>query len=554
MRSLQRIPQSAGAALALGVAIAAVGPALAADPPALETRITSVALFKNGLGFVTRSAELPAGAGVVRIESLPAPAHGTFWVYSPDGGVTIRDLVASERDVVERIAAVSVPELIEANVGQTVELRMNEKDTFRAKIVSVPADRLTDASNASPSYLRYGGNAGVVEAASAVVVQTANGQAAVNKNAVLQVSSPGGVLKTTIERRKRGVTLRLRAGGKGRIAVAYLAKGITWAPSCAIDISDPKKARVTLKAEIIDEIEDLEDAQVSFVTGFPNLKFADVVDPMALRGDLAAFIQSLSNPALAARNDRSVVMQQAVLDNFAREEETAFPAYSTAPPEGQTREELFFYPQRGVTLARRERGYYPLFTAEVPYEHLYEWKIGDMLDEQEQYRAPQAGPPLSEDVWHGIRLTNSSTAPWTTAPAMTMQEGHVLGQDLIYYTSVGSKSTVRITKAVDVKAEQAEFEVKRERNAARFYNENYDLVDVSGKLKATSYKDKAITLTITKELSGEVVKSAPVAKVEQTAKGLRKVNPKSILTWELPVKAKGRIEIDYSYKVYVRAY
>jgi hypothetical protein len=540
----------------------APGAAAAADPPALpalKTRLVSVALFKNGLGFVTRAAELPAGSGTVLIEGLPAPAHGTFWVYALDAGASIRDLVAFERETVERLEAVSVPEMIEANVGQTVDLRLGEKETVRAKIVSVAADRASEPPRTGPSRFGYDPGAYVTppQASSLVILQSGGGTMAVNRNAVLQLSSPSGALRTAIERRKRTVTLRRgadRRGGDGRIAVAYLARGITWAPSCAIDITDPKKARLTAKAEIIDEIEDLDGVQVSFVTGFPNLKFADVIDPIAMRGDLGAFLNDLSNPAQGARGNRDVVMQQSVLSNVQMDNEITFPAYASGPQEGQTQEELFFYPQKGVTLRRGERGYYPLFTAEVPYEHLYEWKIGDALDRQDQYRAAEAGPEKAEDVWHSIRLTNSSSVPWTTAPALTMQGGQVLGQDLIHYTSVGGKTTVRITKAVDIKAEQAEYETARQRNAANFYGTSYDLVEVRGKLEAVNYKDKSITLTITKELSGDVLKSSPAARVTQTAKGLKQVNPRSVLTWELPVKTRGKLAIEYGYKVYVRAY
>ncbi len=205
-----------------------------------------------------------------------------------------------------------------------------------------------------------------------------------------------------------------------------------------------------------------------------------------------------------------------------------------------------------MTLKRGERGYYPLFTAEVPYEHVYEWKIGDTLDEQDRYGNRDQREPEADEIWHSIRLTNAGSVPWTTAPAMTMQEGQILGQDLIHYTSVGAKTTVRITKAVDIKAEHAESEVDRKRNAAVFYGSSYDLVDVRGTLKATNYKDKRLTMTISKELSGEMVQSTPEARVERTAKGLKKVNPKSILTWELPVDPRGRVEIEYSYRVYVR--
>ena len=77
-------------------------------------------------------------------------------------------------------------------------------------------------------------------------------------------------------------------------------------------------------------------------------------------------------------------------------------------------------------------------------------------------------------------------------------------------------------------------------------------MDVRGRLKATSFKDKRVTLTISKELSGEVVESAPAARIEQTAKGLRKVNPKSVLSWEIPIEPRGEAEITYAYRVYVR--
>lgn len=531
-------------------------------PPTLKTKLVAISLFKNGLGFVAREGEIPKGQGAWRIGELPAPAHGTFWLYSPNDEAALRDIVAFEDESVERIQAISVAEMIEANVGQTVDVRLGDKETVRARILSAAANRAGRAADATdPNFVRspYGPYVPPVEISSLVLLQTSGKTLAVNKNDVQQLSSADGSLKTTIERKKRTVSLRLNAtntGGRGRVVVQYLAKGVTWAPSCAIDITDPKKARVTTKAEVIDEIEDLDNVPVSFITGFPNLKFADVTDPIAMRGSLAAFLNNLANPAQGQSYDgrANVVMQQAVMENDRLGREDMFPTYSTAPPEGETREELFFYEQQSVTLEKGERGYYPLFTTEAPYEHVYEWKIGDALDEQEQYRyqGGQAAPEKVEDVWHSVRLTNTSHVPWTTSPAMTMQGGRILGQDVIHYTSVGAKTTVKITKAVDINAEQAEYEVARTRNAANFYGSNYDLVEVRGKLKASNFKDKSITLTITKNLSGEVLKTTPVAAIDQTARGLKTVNPRSVLTWELPIKPRGRAEIEYSYKVYVR--
>lgn len=535
--------------VALATCFLACAWAAEAAPPALKMKLVSISLFKNGVGFVTREGELPREQGAVLIQDLPAPALGTFWVYSPGSETSVTDVVGFESESVEQVEAISVAELIGANVGQTVELRLGEKETVRGKIVSVGSDRVPDLSSADPnrSCIPY---VQPTEVSSLLVLQTDGGTMAVNKNAVTQVNAAHGPLKTSIERKKRTTGLRLTttpAGGKGRIVVLYLAKGMTWTPSCAIDISDPRQARLTAKAEIINEIEDLDDVPVNFVTGFPNLKFADAIDPMAMRGNLAAFLAGISGPAAAAQGR----LYQSLQVNAVSADEAAFPVYANGPQDGQAREELFFYERRGVTLKKGERGYYPLFTAEVPYQHVYEWKIGDLLDEQGQYRNREE-PEKAEDVWHGIRLTNTTAVPWTTAPAMTMQGGQILGQDQINYTSVGAKTTVRITKALDVKAEQSEHETGRTRNAATFYGTGYDLVEVQGKLKVTNFKDKGITLSISKTLSGEIVTTTPAAGVEATALGLKKVNPKSVLTWELPIKPRDKVEIDYGYKLYVR--
>src|SRR5262249_53716418 len=161
------------------------------------------------------------------------------------------------------------------------------------------------------------------------------------------------------------------------VAIHYLAKGISWAPSYVVDISDPATARITAKAEIVNEIEDLAHATVKFITGYPNLQFADVADPMALREDLGAFLYSLVNPPSAGqiRGRRGVVVQQAGGQVYG----DATPLFPTGPLEGQASEDLFFYEKKSVTLRRGERGYYTLFTAAVPYEHVYEWKVGDTL-------------------------------------------------------------------------------------------------------------------------------------------------------------------------------
>jgi hypothetical protein len=142
--------------------------------------------------------------------------------------------------------------------------------------------------------------------------------------------------------------------------------------------------------------------------------------------------------------------------------------------------------------------------------------------------------------------------PWTTAPALTVQAGQALGQDLLYYTSTGAKTVAKITQAVDINPAQTELEVDRKRNAASFYGSSYSLLTVRGQLPIVNFKNGDVTLSITKDLSGEVIATSPGAKVAQLAKGPRRANPHTQLSWELPIKARGKTEAEYTYKVYVR--
>jgi hypothetical protein len=344
------------------------------------------------------------------------------------------------------------------------------------------------------------------------------------------------------------------------LSVSYLAKGITWAPSYLIDISDPKQARLTANALIINEAEDLEAAHVDLITGFPNLQFADILSPVARKEPLAAFLQSLSQ-------GRSAVAGAAVMSNVMTQRaefgwggrggggalgRQPVPTYGAAAA-GQVAEDLFLYPLEDVTLAKNETGYYPLFTETVPYTEFYHWEIPDYVTEEDRYgqrRREERDKP--EEVWHSLRLTNTTELPWTTAPAQLMKDGSIIGQDTLKYTPPKAKATVKITQAVSVKTEQTEVETDRARDAVQLYGYHYDRVTIKGTLSAINFKDEKISLEITKTLSGDVESATPKAKDVTLARGLARMNPTHLLTWTLDLKPGDHQEITYTYQALIR--
>jgi hypothetical protein len=526
-------------------------------------------MFKNGLGFFIAQAALPDAAGPFMLGAFPVPSHGTFWVSYPKG-VALQSVVAREAKLTTQVGAISIPELLRANVGKHIVVWLSDTDKpVEGTLVACPADRGAPRSDPyamgrgrDPSTeMRYYGPPAPRESARLIVVQTSQGTAAFSPDAVKRVEFPGGEPVRTVARETSIVELEGRlgkpAGGKDAV-ISYLAKGITWAPSYMVDISDPKTARISASAVVVNECQNLRDVELELVTGFPNLELSDVPSPLALTQDLAGFLRALTGerrePAPAGYAAQAVAYRA---DAAAPAGPIGVaPAYLAAKP-GQAKEDLFLYPLGKVSLAKGEVGYYPLFTESVPYRHVYTWEIPDYLDIDERYVGYEERERIRKQrgeqvVWHALRLENTTTVPWTTAPAETVQANQVLGQSALDFTPPKGTTTLRITQAVSVRAEEVERETGRERNALQLYDGSYDKVTVEGMLRVVNLKAESVPLEITKTLAGEVKATQPEAKVEKSARGLRRVNPTSVLRWSFTLKPSEEKKITYQCTVFVR--
>ncbi len=528
-----------------------------------QVKLQQVALFKNGLGFFVSEVEVPKKEKAFHVVPFAAASHGTFWVACPEK-VKLKSLIVKETEVEELIEAISIAELLKANVGKKVKLYFPDPDEpmVEGEILYFAQDGERPKSEPYAP----GGMGGVDVnsrgggwGARLVIINTANGQVGINPDIVRRVDFPNGGPTRTFATKKESMQLDIQLGAYAngqKLLVSYLGKGVTWAPSYIVDISKEDKAQISAKAAVINEVCDLDGVTLQLITGFPHLQFADVVSPLALKENLAQFLQSLVRGGSERGRMASVmsnVASQSVSWGRRQDRSGVMPAYG-ATEGGKISEDLFFYPLEKVQLAKGQVGYFPLFTETVPYKHIYQWNIPDYVSRDDRYqqrRNEQEREP-EEEVWHSVRLENVSKVPWTTAPAQILKEGLILGQDTLNYTPVQGETTVRITQAVSVKAEQVEFEIERKRDAMRMYGSHFDLITVQGKLSVTNFLSKPIALEITKTLSGEVKSSDPETKIEKLARGLRRVNSTAKLTWTIELKTDEHREIDYTYDVYIR--
>jgi hypothetical protein len=298
-----------------------------AKPVPLQTRLKRVALFKNGLGFLVREATLTGDTDVTLLGPFAAPSHGTFWVSCP-ATAGLRSVVAAEASYKEPLEARELAELLRANVGNTATVYLTPDRPIAGKILSFAPDR----SHEPPGLYIMGGapqyeRTQIVPPGRGqfVLLETDDGIVALDPYRIDRVHFPDAAPSTSFLVEAKRVELRAALDNPGRgdwLSVSYLAKGLTWAPSYLIDISDPKQARLAAQALVINEAEDFEDIHVDLITGFPNLQFADILSPIGKKEGLAAFLQSLARGRSRAEQ-RGVMTQAAVYAPVAEYEAAA---------------------------------------------------------------------------------------------------------------------------------------------------------------------------------------------------------------------------------------
>jgi hypothetical protein len=533
--------------------------------PVLKPKVKTVAAFKNGLAFVFRSGETPLKDGWARMDQLPTTTLGTLWIGTTSKSGPVTDVIAYKEKVRQETDAISMGEMLAANIGRKVILSYaagTATKVVEGVLFAVPEDRKADENalptlNPQPYYGSYIPPGPQPARAEIVLLKntTADGQASLLslvKSSVQSLEAVGDFSNQTKVEKELART-KIRVGGSPRqaeITVAGLEKGIVWSPSYRINLANEKQADIELEAVFANDMEDLEDAEVSFVVGYPNFSFADVVSPISLQQSVANFVQALANGGntRAGRFDNNV-MSQAILFNGARFDGAAGPDAGYAaglPLPGEQGEDLYFYHKAGITMKKGDRALFSILKTTAPYEHIYQWEILDSMNVDDRgYRLNAEAKPANL-VWHVLRLENKGKQPWTTAPAFALNGQLPVAQDTLTYTPPGGRSTLKLTVATDVRAEQTQTEVARKQvNVA---GRHYDEVMVTGKLKLTNWKAKEIAMVIRKSVVGEVVES-PDGKVAKLVRNLTAVNPSSEVEWEFNLPAGKDRELTYQYKV-----
>ncbi|MCX6827366.1 MAG: hypothetical protein NTV06_08930 [candidate division Zixibacteria bacterium] len=477
--------------------------------PILNTEIKTVAVFKNNLAYVVRDGKVIPSNGWAVTENVPDATIGSLWIGLLDSGAILNEAIALREETEKSIKMASIK----------------------------PSD--------------------------IIIVNSDDSEIVLSRNNFRKIEFPNGCNARIISSQPaRKIKFKVASPtNEVRINLAYLQKGISWVPCYLVNIDDPKKARITMQANLINDAEDLENVDIYFIVGYPNFKFSDILSPMALGGSIglrgdnySRGPQSGSAPDISSQivnSDLGYVMREAKL----KDEENYSPDYgykAITPLAGANEEDLFLYNKKGINLKNGERAYYNIFSDMVDYKHLYEWKIPDMSGiDQRGYQQSRQEEKVKEPVWHSLKLTNSTAFPWTTAPAFTISGWKPLAQDIMEYTPKNGQINLKLTIATDVKTDRHETEIGRQRDVI-ISGDHHDLVTVRGELYIRNFKTKEATIEIKKVLTGEVINTSHGGQVKKTAEGIKGVNSGAEILWDILLKAGEEATVTYEYKIYVR--
>lgn len=490
--------------------------------------VREVTVFKDGHAFVLHEGEMPTeDGGNVVIDQLPTPVLGTFWPYSIQKGTRLTSVVAGKRRVLIPRTALTLQQLIEANPGAEVKVEelsgagTNARTvTYDATLIGVPVRSSDELEETSPR----DGSEQLPQKGSVVLLKTDSGVAVLPIDRVQTITFKGAhKQKVSDEEFRTLLSLKLKWDNNpdksANVGMIYLQKGLRWIPSYKVNLHSDGAADIKLQATLVNELTDLKDVSAHLVVGVPSFAFEDQIDPMAIQKTIAELSAHYNANARMARSMSNAIMSQVASQPMNIGGDDAADTGPEVSPSGEKNEDLFVFTANHITLKKGQRMVVPIAEYSLKYKDLYQLEIPftPPPEVRMSHRPPDAELAKLTSVpkvMHKIRLTNKSTFPLTTAPALILKNDKLISQGMMTYAGINGNADLSLTTAVDIGVEKTETETKRTADAIKWQGDSYGKVDLTGKIKLTNFSNKPVHIEVKRLVLGKVGTVADNGKVE----------------------------------------
>lgn len=562
----KRILMSGAALCALFLSMTTLG--AAEEEQKLESvvaaPIVKLALFKNGMASVIREIKVPSGNSFAFTEKID-PVHGSVWIDSPGfSNLIIRNAVRSfEKPNINPFA-----DICRSYEGEKVTLSYTSGNNVNI-ITGTVINPVPDAKKEREWSREYGNTRNNYyyqnnyqannnrAPSNFITLKTDGGRMVVLPvNAITMIDS-ASIAQTVSE--ERSVLVFETADKKkfnSPVLLSYLTKGITWSPFYRVVLGKDNKMKLYMATTITNELESFTNAEIKLISGYPNIRYANTVSPLAFGVTLNSFFTGMQ------QNQDGFMMADAMSQraiNYSYEASRGSNAvqYNVMEGSGEA-EDIQYYSAGRLSMNPGETIYLPLDDAETKYERIVEWTIPDRrdywgrLDNNYNRNNNQNINPYG-DLWDALRFKNPFKTAMTTAPVEIVEGEKILGQTTSNWTNPDQANIIKITKAMTVTGKVTESEVKQpERSVVNIGGRNFMNPNVEGTVILKNYRKAEATVLVNLQFSGTLISAEGNPENTISTNGLYySVNPRNELKWEVKLKPDEELKLNYKYSVLV---
>jgi hypothetical protein len=500
-----------------------------------EMRTTELNVFKNGTYFVVKEGNLPIDNSVAKLELPPSPLLGTFWLTSAKE-VSINRLVFITDTLKKNRPARNMTDLLKSNKGKKgkVVYRLDEKYTGEV------AGTLQD----------YFSTSGLVKIKSidgrTVYLPSSDiRQVIIDENPSETISGDSTAYMARIEFN--------RSPKDARLKLVYMQAGVQWFPSYNIKVLNDKELQLELRALVENFAEVVKDAQLTLTVGDPNYKFGRNIEQFATPYLTSIGTGMAFNPFAAYQWQNTYNAAPAMQESLAKGDQAVYNDYQVYETAGEKTGDLFMYDLGKVTIPKNSKASFQVFSQKIPYYDVFKVSLTDVVNYSNNLSIVN-DPEHKFDVYHSLKLTNTTKNPLTTAPVFVMDEElRPLAQDEIKYTPLGSNVSVNLSKSPDIVVKNNEEEKNREERAKTINKHTYTKVSIQGTIDIVNTLDKKITVNADKSVNGTLVEVSDNGKIISKPT-YNAINPYTRAEWEITLEKNEKKSITYTYEVYIMAY
>lgn len=506
---------------------------------AQELPVSSVTIFKNNRSLVQHSGKVKLTDGRYTTKQLPEALFGTFWAGSPDA--SLQSVFSAIDSIESPTDYAGIPDILKKNLGKPVKLYLASDSDRGFEVLEGVCEKVLNNPRGTFMF----------------VFRTNDGRwLNVNEAEVRRMefaSAPN--LDVTIKKTQKRLEYRFQPNTKeANLNLVYLTEGLGWAPIYRLELNDKNTGRLSLRAEVANNAEDLGDTELRLAVGVPNFAFAtrpellvhfeqDVMDQLwrdnnnPYRGNMVQLqSQSFSNSVQAFDMD---------------------PDYSpndAGGAGGAQAEDYYFYTIRPGNFPKDSRYQFPIFESDIEPSHYYECVLKPAQSGNYSSYKNSNSQENKYPVTHYIEFKNTTGFPWTTGAVNLLSRNNnglqPVSQDVLPYTAPGATCKVRIAETPEIRITQAEGDVDRQENAKKFFSTTYDKVKIEAQVSVVNYRNEPVKIKVKRTVEGNPLQSEQKWTSTQEQATLR-VNPSYTLEWVIELKPGEERKWTYSYEVFV---